>query len=113
MKSKFMIFASENLCIFVKLGPFSRQSFKICSKRLFYHGLNIIFEKVKKLQNSSMILREMASDLLSRGHIRPPPPGLGLRIHFQINVEPVVFRQHCRLKGKNDHLLFELRKRLH
>ena len=50
------------------------------SKWLFDPGPNIIFEKVKKLQNSSMILRESASDLLSRGHIRPPPPGLGLMI---------------------------------
>ena len=61
------------LQIFVEFGPFSGQSLKICSKWLFYFGPNIILEKVKKLQNSSMILREMASNLLSRGHIRPPP----------------------------------------
>ena len=41
---------------------------------------NIIFEKVKKLQNFSMILREMASNLLSHGHIRSPLPGLGLNM---------------------------------
>ena len=58
---------------FFKLGPFSGQSFKICSKLLLYPEININFEKVKKFKNSSMILREMASDLLSCGHIRPPP----------------------------------------
>ena len=73
-KIKVYDFSLKNFVNFVKLGPFSGQSFKISSKGLFDPGPNIIiFEKVKKFQISSMILQEMASNLLSCGHIRPPP----------------------------------------
>ena len=75
---KFVNFCWPHMWIFVELGPFSGRFFKICSKWLFDPGPNIIFEKVNKFQDSIMILREMASDLLSCGHIRPPPlPSLG------------------------------------
>ena len=74
-KSKFMIFASKFSEIFVELGPFSGQSFKICPKWLFYLGPNIILEKVRKFENIWIIPWEMAADLLSVGWI-PPPPAL-------------------------------------
>ena len=72
-KSKFMIFASKFSEIFVKLGPFSGQSFKICPKWLFYLGTNIILEKVRKCENIWIIPWETAADLLSVGWIPSPP----------------------------------------
>ena len=50
-------------------------------KMTLLHLANIIFEKVKKFQNSSIILREMASDLLGSGCINPtPPPPASFRV---------------------------------
>ena len=66
-------FASKFSEIFVILGPFSGQSFKICPKWLFYLGPNIILEKVRKFENIRIIPWEMAADLLSVGWIPPPP----------------------------------------
>ena len=77
-------FCLKKFVIFVDLGPFSGESFKICSKWPFYPEI-IIFEKVKKFQNSSMILWEMASDLLKYGHIRPPLHSSGLNF-FSTNL---------------------------
>ena len=79
-----MIFASKFSEIFVELGPFSGQSFKICPKWLFYLGPNIILEKVRKFENIWIIPWEMAADLLSVGWIPPPTPA-SFRVKRQIS----------------------------
>ena len=75
-KLKFMIFASKFSEIFVELGPFSGQSFKICPKWLFYLWPNIILEKGRKFEKIWIIPWEMVGDILSSGCINPPafPP---------------------------------------
>ena len=97
-KSKFMIFASKFSEIFVELGPFSGQSFKICPKWLFCLGPNIILEKVRKFQNIWIIPWEMAANLPNSRCIIPPSHLLGF-------ITPTRSVQQCGWKWKFEKFL--------